>query len=110
MLTVGCGSHGQALCADLEWEDLASNDPSDGSPSGGKEEDEDTDEGNGGLLRSKILDDCDAGFSLTQCSRTQNSDEELRDRHADGTPEEKWASAPLVDGVKAWKGGRDVDG
>ena len=110
MLTVGCGGHGQALCADLEWEDLAGNDPSDWSPSGGKEEDEDTDEGNGSLLSSNVLDDRDAAISLTQCSRTQNSDKELRDGHADGTPEEKWTSAPLVNGVEPWKSGRDVDG
>ena len=110
VLTVGRGGHGQALCADFQWEDLAGNDPSDWSPSGGEKEDEDTDEGNGGLLRSNVLDDRDPGISLTQCSRTQNSDKELRDGHADGTPEEKWTSAPLVDGVEPWKRGRDVDG
>lgn len=110
MLTVGSGGHGQALRADLEWEDLASDDPSDWSPGGGKEEDEDTDERDGRLLRSDVLDDRHTSISLAQGRCTKNGDEELRDGHADGTPEEERTSTPLVDGVETWKGGCDVDG
>lgn len=109
-LTVGRGSHRQALRADLQREDFASNDPSDWPPSRGKEEDEDTNKGDRRLLRSDVLDNCDSSISLTQGSRPQNSNKELRDGHADGTPKEKWTSAPLVDGVETGQRGSDVDG
>lgn len=110
MLTVGSGGHGQALRADLEWEDLASDNPSDWSPGGGKEENEDTDERDGRLLRSEILDDRHTSISLAQGSCTKNGDEELRDGHANGTPEEQRTSTPLVDGVETWNGRCNVDG
>lgn len=64
-LTVGSGGHGETLGADLEWEYLASHDPSNWSPGGGKEEDEDTDESDGCLLCSKVLDNGSALWILT---------------------------------------------
>lgn len=109
ILTVGSRGHGQALRADLEWENLASDDPSDWSPGGGKEENEDTDERDRRLLRSDVLDDRHTSISLAQGRRTKNGDEKLRDGHADGTPEEERTSTPLVDGVETWKGGCNVD-
>lgn len=110
VLTVGGGSHGQALRADLKWEDLASHDPSNWSPGRGEEEDKDTDECNGSLLRGNILDNCDARSILAQSCGTEDRNEELGDGHADGTPEKQWTPTPFVNGIETWKGGRNVDG
>lgn len=108
-LTVRGGGHRQTLCANLEWEDLASHNPSDRSPGRCEEEDEDADESNGGLLRGNIFDNRYTRIILTQGCRTEDRNEELRDGHTDGTPEEKWTSTPFVNGVKTWKGGGHVD-
>ena len=110
VLTVGSGSHGQALSADLEREDLASYDPSNGSPSGGKEEDEETDEGNGRFLRSDVLNNGHTLRGLAQGCGADDGNHKLRGGHADRAPEEKWTTTPFVDCVQAGDSGGDVDG
>jgi hypothetical protein len=52
---VGGRSHRERLGSDFEREDLAGNDPGDGAPGRGEEEDVDADEGDGCLLSSEIL-------------------------------------------------------
>jgi hypothetical protein len=106
---VGGGGHGEGLGADLEGEDFASHDPGAGAPGGGEEEDVEADEGDGGLLGGFVVDDDDAVGVLAGGGGADNGDDELRDAHAHGTPEEDGAATPFFDGVEARQGGADVD-
>jgi hypothetical protein len=47
-------SHGETLCASLEWVQLSGDDPSDRAPGTGEEEDVDADERDSGALRREI--------------------------------------------------------
>ena len=106
---VGGGGHGEGLGADLEGEDLAGDDPGAGAPGRGEEEDVDADEGDGGLLGGLVVDDDDAVGVLAGGGGAEDGNEELRDAHADGAPEEDGAAAPFLDGIEAGEGGADVD-
>jgi len=75
------------LHAHLEREDLARDNPRDRAPSGGEEEDEDTDERDAGLLRGDIEHDDVAERVLGSGGGTEDSDDELRHGHADSAPE-----------------------
>jgi hypothetical protein len=99
-LPVGCGGHGQRLRADLEREDFTSDDPGDGSPGAGEEEDVDADECDQSLLGSQILN---------ASNGTGDSDDELADRHTDSTKEQKVAATPLLNEVKTGEGRGNVD-
>lgn len=98
---VGRGGHGERLGADLEREDLAGDDPGDGSPGAREEEDVDADEGDHGVLSC-----------LIGCAHngTSDSDDELADSHADGAEEEEVAATPLLNHPETGEGGGDVDG
>lgn len=79
-------------------------------PGGSKEEDVDADESNAGSLASEVgRENSAVGWILARSSCTENCNEELADAHPDGTPEEKWSAAPLVDSIKTRDGRRDVD-
>lgn len=97
---VRSGCDGEGLSADLEREDLASNDPSDWAPRAGEEEDVNADECNKSLLGRLVVD---AG------NGTRDGDNELADSHTDGTEEQEVAATPLLDEVEAREGGSDVD-
>jgi len=111
---VGGGGHGQALGADLEWEDLAGDDPGDGTPGAGKEEDVEADKGDESLGRRVEL----VGGGLTSVGGqdtgvdegdTDSRDNELADTHANSTPEEEWAATSLLNKVKTREGRDGVD-
>ena len=71
---VGRGGHGHGFSADVEREDLAGDDPSNGTPGGGEESDVDTDESNKCLL---------TGLILNGDGDTDDSHKVLADAHAD---------------------------
>ena len=52
---VGRSGHRQRLGSDLQWEDLASNDPGTWSPRAGEEEDVDAHEGDESLLTGQVI-------------------------------------------------------
>jgi hypothetical protein len=96
---VGGGGEGNPTRADGEREDLADDDPSAGTPGGGEEEDEDTDE-------------CDLGFhgvGIAAVDGTGDGDDELADDHSQGAPEEERAAAEALDGPEGDGGGADID-
>ena len=97
---VGSGGHGKGLGADLEREDLTSDDPGDRPPGAGEEEDVDTDEGNQETLNGEVVCADDG---------SGNSDNELADSHANGSEEQETAATPLLDKPETGEGGNDVD-
>lgn len=101
--------HGEGLGADFEGEDLAGDDPSDWTPGRREEEDVDADECDGCLLGGVVVYDDVTSCVLTGGCCAEDSNDELRDAHADGSPEENWSSTPLLDGVEAREGGGCVD-
>ena len=95
---VGRRGHGERLGPDLEGEELAGDDPGDGAPGTGEEEDVEADEGDDDLVGDLGLGgDADDG------------DDELTDAHADGAEEQQRPATPLLDEVQAGEGGEDVD-
>lgn len=98
---VGGGAHGEGLGTGLEGEDLAGDDPGKGTPGSGEEEDVDADESDGGLLSGEVLDVDDSIGGLACGNGTNNGNDELRDAHADGAPEEKRTTSPFVNEVHA---------
>jgi len=88
------------LSADLEWEKLAGNDPSDRTPRAGEEKDINAYERNSGLLRRCVL--C-AG------NGTGDGNDELTDTHADGSHEKKVPSAHLLNEIQTGESRRNVD-
>jgi len=95
---VGGGGHGEGFGAGLEREELARDDPGDGAPGAGEEEDVHAHEGD-----EDLVGDERAGRGA------DDGDDELAHAHADGAEEEERAPAPLLDHVEAGKGGEDVD-
>lgn len=107
---VGGSRQRQRLGTGLEAEDLTVDNPGERAPGGGEEEDVDADKGDGGLLRGQVVHDNLAGVVLARGQSSQHGDEELRDAHADGTPEKQGATSPAVDGPHTGKSRSDVDG
>jgi len=98
---------------DWQWEDLADDDPSTRTPSGGEEKDEDGDECNLGVNGRDVVGNCVAGsvqvgFVEADCN-TNDGDKELADQHAKGTPDEKRATTELLNGVERDRSRADVD-
>jgi hypothetical protein len=120
---IGCGGHGKGLGADLEREDLAGDDPGDGSPRRSEKEDVNADESDQCALSDKVLNSnsraCKreglaswsqkSSLGYTRYSLTNTSHNKLADGHSDGTEEEKRATAPCFDKVQAREGRGDVD-
>lgn len=74
---VGSSGHTERLGTGLEREDLASDDPSQGTPCRGEEEDIDTDERDSGFLPSQALDE-DGSVGVLACGEgTTHGDDEL---------------------------------
>ena len=94
------GGEGHAFRARVEREDLAGDDPGDGSPGGRECSNVDTDKGNETLLTGLVLDgDGD----------TDDSDEELAHAHPSGTPDEESTTTELLNTPHAGDGHEDVD-
>jgi hypothetical protein len=97
---VAGSGHGETLGAGLEGEQLAGDDPSDGTPRRGEEEDVDAHEGDGGALSSEIGGTGD---------RTCDGDDELANTHADGTEKKQVAASKALNHVQTREGGDNVD-
>lgn len=107
---VGGRGHAERLGPRVEREDLARDDPRQGPPGAGEEEDEDAHKCHGGLLPDEILDEDVAVVVLARGQRAAERDDELRDAHADGAKQEQRAAAPSVNGQEARDRGGHVDG
>lgn len=97
---VASSGHGEGLGADLEREDLSSDNPGDWAPRAGEEEDVDADKCNQSLLGRHVVNTSNG---------TSNGDNELADSHTDGTEEEEVAATPLLNKVETREGRGDVD-
>jgi hypothetical protein len=84
--------------------------PGDRTPGGGEEEDVDADECDTGFLCLEVVHKDVSLCVLAGRGSAENSDDELRDGHADGAPEKERSTTPLVDCVKTGEGGDDVYG
>lgn len=102
--------YAEGLGAGREGEDLARDNPAEGTPGRGEEGDVDASEGHRRPLPSQARHVDLAVVVLAGRHRAGDGDDQLRDAHADGSPEEQGTSAPFVDGVHARNGSRDVDG
>ena len=83
--------------------------PSNWPPCSGEEEDIDTDECNGSLLRRNVQDNDVSHVILGRGCCPQNSDQKLRDGHSDGTPKQHGSSSPFVNSVQTGESGDRVD-
>lgn len=95
---VGSSGHGETLCTDLEREDLTSDNPCDGTPRDGKEENVEADESNENLV-GNICEDCD----------TDNSNNELADTHPNGSQQKKTAATKFLNEVKTGDSRYNID-
>lgn len=95
---VGGGGDGETLGASLEGEQFTGDDPGNGAPGTGEEEDVDAHEGNEDLVRDIGVDGC-----------ANDCDNELRDAHSDSTEHEQRTATPFLDHVETGEGGDDVD-
>ena len=91
---IGSGGHGKTFGAGFEREDLTGDDPGDGTPGGGEEENVEADERDEDFAGGLAVRVCGAG----------DGDDELADEHADGTPEEHGAATPFLDHVETGNG------
>lgn len=96
---VGGGGKSDTAGTDRERVDLSDNDPSTRSPGAGEEEDVDADERDHGA----------DGVGVLLVDSTDDSDDELADNHAEGTPDEQGATTELLNGPEGDGGGADVD-
>ena len=89
---VGGGGESNTTGADGEREDLTDEDPGTRTPGGGEEEDEDGDERDLSVDSRKVVGAGGAiskgGGVVEALSDTDDSNEELADQHAKGTPDE----------------------
>lgn len=92
--------HGEGLCADLERENLASNNPRDRAPRTREEEDVDADKGDQETLDGEVV-----GAN----NGAGDGDDELAHGHADGAEQEQLAATPLLDEPQTGEGRDDVD-
>ncbi len=77
---------------------LADDDPSSGTPGGGKEEDVDTDESDLGL-----------NSAFGGSGDTDDTDDELANQHAEGTPDEQRTTTESFDSPERDGGGANID-
>jgi len=109
---VGGGRDGDTTGSDGEREDFTDEHPSTWTPSRGKEEDEDGDEGDLGVDGGDVVCDGatvdDVGVIET-LGDTDNGNEELANEHAKSTPYEKWPSSEPLNGPEGDGSRADVD-
>jgi hypothetical protein len=97
---VAGSGHRETLGAGLEGEQLAGNDPGDGTPRRGEEEDVDAHERDGSALGSQVR-----GTGDCAC----DGDNELAHTHADGTEKKQVAASEALNHVETGEGGDNVD-
>ena len=87
--------------ADRDREDLTSDHPSTWTPSGGEEKDVDADEGDLSIdSRNVIGNSATSGIDVSVVEAdyvTDDGDDELAEKHPDGTPDEESSTAEPVD-------------
>lgn len=106
---VGGRGHGQGARAVLQREDFAGDDPAEGAPGRGKEEDVDTDKGDAGLLGGKIVHENVAENILAGGGGAEHGNDELADAHADGAAQKQGATAPALNSPETRQRGDNVD-
>lgn len=110
---VGGGGETDTAGSDGEREDLANDNPGTGAPSGGEEEDVDGDKGDLGIDGRDVVGNAVSSgveMGLVETNRhTDDTDEELANEHTKGTPDQKWATTKLLNGVEGERGRTDVD-
>lgn len=114
---VGSSRETNATRSDGEREDLANDDPGTGTPGGGKEEDEDGNEGDLGVDSADVVGSDlvrvvvgGSGVGVVETdSDTDDGNEELADKHTEGTDDEDAAATEALDGPEGQGGREDVD-
>ena len=112
---VGGGGESDSTGSDGEGEDFADKNPGPGTPGGGKEKDEDCDEGNLSVDRGDVV--CQRLCRIRRIrvgvveanGNADDGNEKLADKHTEGTPDKKKASTELLDGVEGDGSGADVN-
>jgi hypothetical protein len=94
-----CG-HRERLGADLEGEELASDNPSDWAPGASEKEDVDADECNQCLLGRLVVDTGNG---------SSDGNDELANGHTNSTEEQEVAATPLLNQVETRESGSNVD-
>jgi len=106
---VGGGRKSDTTGSDGQREDLTDQDPGTRTPGGGEEEDEDGDECDLGVDGANVDSAEDLGTSSVGTDRvglvesdgdTDDGDNELTDQHAESSPDQKWATTELLNGVE----------
>jgi len=115
---VGGGGQGDTSGSDGQGEDLSDQDPSTGTPSAGKEEDEDGDESDLGVDGRDVSGDKDGVTGgvdtvldelVESDGNSDDGDEELADHHGTSADDQELSSTKLLDGVERDRGGAHVD-
>jgi hypothetical protein len=109
---VGGGGETDTTGTDRDGEDFTDDDPCTWTPSGGEEEDEDTDEGDLGVDSGDVVGDRSTVLDVSMVEAdgvTNDTDEELADKHAQSTPKEEGATTEPLDGPEGNGGGQHVD-
>ena len=108
---VGRSGEGNAARTNWQREDLTDDNPSSGTPGAGEEEDEDGNESDLGVDSGQVVGDCVLANEMCMIEADCVSDDghqELANQHAQGTPDEQWATAELLDGVERYGSRADV--
>ena len=110
---VGGGRQGNTSGSNGQGEDFTNQDPGTRTPSGGEEEDEDSDEGDLGVDGRDVSSNglaSSVGSELVETDGdTDNGDDELTDQHAQSTPDKQRSSTELFNGVERDRSGAYVD-
>jgi hypothetical protein len=112
---VASRAQSNASRADGQREDFSNDNPRAGTPSRGKEEDEDGDKGNLRIDGRDIVRQASVRVAWVWVSvveadcNTDNGDQELTDEHAKGAPDEQWSTAELLNGPERERRAADVD-
>jgi hypothetical protein len=114
---VGGGGQTNTTRSDGDGEDLANDDPGTRTPGGSEPEDEDGDEGNLGVDSADVVGESGirvglgrSGVSVVETdSNTNDSNDELADKHTEGTDEKDTAATESLNGPERQRSGEDVD-
>lgn len=83
--------------------------PGDRSPGGSEEEDVDANKSNSSFLCSFVMNDNVAQGILAGGGSSQNSNEELRNSHANSSQKQNWASSPLINSIETGDSRADIN-
>lgn len=114
---VGGGGQTDTARSDGDGEDLADDDPGTRAPGGGEPEDEDGDKGDLGVDGADVVGDHAVGLisgrggvSVVEADGdTNDGDEELADKHTEGTDEEDASATESLNGPEGERSRADVD-